>query len=87
MNTYIFIRIDFYCYCCRTKVECGGLCLATLNCYGFEWVESELKCDLMPVHGMCLDHQNKNPILVYADHDNIPPMCPGIINCFLCFNI
>ena len=61
----------------RTKVECGGFCLATQNCYAFEWVESEVKCTLMSEVGMCLDHQNKNPILVYADQDNAPSICNG----------
>ena len=66
----------------RTKVECGGLCLATIGCYAFEWVEHETggkQCLLLAwITEMCLDVNKKNPVVVYADNDNLPPECKGI---------
>ena len=71
-----------------TKVECAGLCLSKENCYAFNF--GNKKCNLMSQpnsafdidtdHGamtICLDHKNWNPITVYADNNNIPPMCPS----------
>ena len=43
--------------------------------------------DIDTDHGamtICLDHKNWNPITVYADNNNIPPMCPSKSFYFLC---
>ena len=69
-------------------MECAGLCLSTENCYAFYWADSQ--CKLMSPPGttfgvstdqgmmtICRDHQNWNPLEVYHDHTNIPPMCPS----------
>ena len=67
-------------YYCRTKVECGGLCLATEDCYAFYWEESKLSCTLMKEEGMCFDEKDSNSIMVYADQAKKLPRCPGIVN-------
>ena len=69
-----------------TKVECGGLCLATIGCYAFEWVEHDStggkQCLLLAWKtGMCLDVNKKNPVVVHADNDNLPTECKGIRAC------
>ena len=75
-------------YTSSNNVECAGLCLSIENCHAFYWVDSECKLisppsttfEISTDNGMmtiCLDHQNWNPLEVYADNSNIPPMCPS----------
>jgi hypothetical protein len=71
-----------------TNAECAGICLSKEDCYAFEFGRQKCKLmnqpniafDIKTDNGemaMCLDHQNWNPITVYADNSNIPPMCPS----------
>ena len=80
----MFLKFLYY----SNNVECAGICLSREDCYAFEF--GSLQCKLMhqpnttfdieTANGkmsICLDHKNWNPMSVYADNNNIPPMCPS----------
>jgi len=69
-------------------VECAGICLSRVDCYAFEFGSQKCKLmyqpetafDIETSYGkmsICVDHQKWNPITVYADNNNTPPMCPS----------
>ena len=80
------ILLSFLYY--RNNVECAGICLSKQDCYAFQFVNK--KCNLLyqpttefniqtqnGLLTLCLDHQNWSPTTIYADNNNIPPMCPS----------
>ena len=86
-RTSSFIMEAIYLYN-STKVECAGVCLKTTNCYAFVFRHQKCRLISQPSHTfdmdtdngmmtMCLDHHNWDPLLVYADNNNIPTICPS----------
>ena len=62
----------YFCFY-RTSVECAGTCLASNDCYGFQW--NGIECKGFRLTGLCLDDKKVNPISVYVDNNNLPPVC------------
>ena len=62
----------------RTGVECAAFCLASSQCFAFQW--DSYICKVLAETGLCLDVQNKNPVSVYVDQDKLPGLCqePGM---------